>query len=278
MVLTTLYAALALAQAPATTAQTFYRAAQGNERKVSLRVDDASLKDVLSKLPKVDYVVDADAFKARRITLSLTDVTTTEALDAIAAAIDAHWETVGGVRVLKKGAGFGINSTGFHTFTFPSTKDFPSLNGKSFRALPPDAFKNLFKDGKTMPGLTPERTKEMQRALEEARKSLEDSRGEFEKAMERARLRGEGLRGPMGEETRKALERSRAGGDGAAHLDMDVDALLKSITPAQKELAKSQGYLKISDLTPEQRKMTGHDGTIEIRITRNGETLSIKNG
>lgn len=303
MVSTTLFLALALAQAPAlpVPVRSFYRATQENERRVSLRVSDASLKDVLSKLPKVDYVVDADAFKGRRITLSLTDVTTTEALNAIASALDAHWESVGGVRVLKKGAGLGFNGTGFRTFTVPSEEFQFFGDGKTqFRTMPRIEMKELFKDGKGFQGLSLEQEMDIQEALEEAQKHAleqpnldEKTRKAIEEAFKsqkesfRALQEANGLRGGAYEKARadiearrKAIEQSRRSADSVGRNEVEVDDLLKSLTPAQKDLAKSQGYLKLSDLTPEQRKLTGHtgDGTFDLTITRDGQTLKIKNG
>lgn len=247
MVLSTLFTALALAQTPPPARimpnGSVYRLATQTERKVSLHVKDASLKDVLSKLPKVDYAVDADTFKDRRITLNLTDVTVTTALNAIAAAIDAHWDTVGGVHVLKKGAGFGFGNSSFRSFALPS-QPFPGDGKFEFKTAP--RFE-LFKDGKGFQGFTPEQQKKIE-------KSLELSRKQFQALPDFQKLR--------------TLDSGTT----------NVDALLKSITLAQKEIIQKQGFLKLSDLTAEQRKFTGFsgDGSFEMTITRGKETLKIK--
>jgi Na+-transporting NADH:ubiquinone oxidoreductase subunit NqrC len=55
----------------------------------------------------------------------------------------------------------------------------------------------------------------------------------------------------------------------------DVKALMKSLTPAQRELQKSRGYLKSTDLTPAQLKMLPVSGTGDwsFTFTVDGEKL-----
>lgn len=60
----------------------------------------------------------------------------------------------------------------------------------------------------------------------------------------------------------------------------NVDRLLKSITPAQRELQARRGYLRPSDLTPAQRELLGSvsksgDWTIQYNV--NGQKLTIRN-
>lgn len=64
---------------------------------------------------------------------------------------------------------------------------------------------------------------------------------------------------------------------------VDSAKLLKSISPSQKELIKKQGFLKISDLTKEQKEMIFTDPKAEIKgdftfvLNLDGEKLTIKN-
>ncbi|GEM_PF-3242457 len=314
MALTTILAALALAQTPAPVPTLEIRrgsvtplATVQAGRRVTLRFDGASLKDVLKRLQKekIDFAVDADSFKDRKVTLSLTDVPLSAALDAIGSALDAHWETVGSVRVLKKGArsGFGtLDGNAFRNFTLPTMPALPKLDGagqkEALRALE-QAQKELA-DAK---GMNEEQRKTVLKALEEAQKNLAGQNFNFNFTMPKGVYDFKSTEGfknlspKDNEEFRKAMERIR---------DMDKDALsrsythtipiqgfdlksltlngrglgelLKSLTPEQKELQKKQGYLKPSDLTADQRKMAGLDGkgTVEITIVRNGETLKIK--
>ncbi|HLO99855.1 MAG TPA: hypothetical protein VK171_14770, partial [Fimbriimonas sp.] len=64
---------------------------------------------------------------------------------------------------------------------------------------------------------------------------------------------------------------------------VDSAKLLKSLTDGQKEIMKKQGFLKISDLTKEQKEMIFTDPKAEIKgdfsfiLNLDGEKLTIKN-
>lgn len=61
----------------------------------------------------------------------------------------------------------------------------------------------------------------------------------------------------------------------------DLKGLVNSLTKSQKELQAKQGYLKLSDLTPAQRKFLGGrenpTGKFELRIKIDGQEVVIKN-
>lgn len=320
MVLTTLFASLAVIQDPVNI--TALVPAQGSsngvitrlqEKKVSTNFNNASLKDVLNFLhkQKIDFAVDPDQFKDRRISLSLSEVPVSVALNAIASALDAHWDSISGVKVLKKGAGFPSNFRVFpggtingNTFVMPKgfdgkTFELKGLEGKNFdfktfdgqqgeamkKAM--DEMRKAMADQKfEFKGLDKAQSEEIQKAMEEARKAMANQKFEF-KGLDKAQT--EQMQKAM-EQARKAMANQKFdfktfdGKDwpkGSFILNgQNFGELTKSITPAQKELQTKQGYLKISDLTPEQRKMAGISGdgkgTIEITITRDGETLKIK--
>ena len=61
----------------------------------------------------------------------------------------------------------------------------------------------------------------------------------------------------------------------------EIKKLLDSLTPAQKERQKSQGFLKLSDLTSDQRKLIGGElkpgEKFDFKIIIDGKELVIKN-
>ncbi|MHB8637862.1 MAG: hypothetical protein ACYC96_15470, partial [Fimbriimonadaceae bacterium] len=59
--------------------------------------------------------------------------------------------------------------------------------------------------------------------------------------------------------------------------DQDLDGLMGSLTPSQRERMKQQGYLTPSDLTPGQRKMLGNvGGKFEIKVKSDKGEMTIK--
>lgn len=349
MVLTTLYAALALAQQPAATtiiqspkapaATTIYAPALARvtqDKRVSVNFNNASLKDVANFLrkQKIDFVIDPDQFKDRRLTVSLSDVSTSTALSAIANALDAHWERVGEVRVLKRGGGFGPgadtffrSAPGFATPAFPRTPDMkfyqvPGMDKKAFEEMQKameKAQKDMKFEFKDFKGLDKGQQEEVRKALEGARKDMDKARKEMErsrvefrnfdgarvygldkesleelranaragrsrvygldaKTLEQLRSNNRTLDGRTNLFDKKTLEELRAKGRSLSINGKNMGDVMKSLTPAQKELHKKQGYLKSSDLTAEQRHILGitGEGTFDITIVRDGETLKIK--
>lgn len=76
------------------------------------------------------------------------------------------------------------------------------------------------------------------------------------------------------EKARQEMERARR-----IHVD-NIRKLLDSLTPAQKDLAKKQGHLKLSDLTPEQRRLLDIQGNADDSMTLSysidGKSITIK--
>jgi hypothetical protein len=320
MVLTTLFAALTLfqqptsttvIQAPAPPAAPYFVRTQ--DKRISLNFNNASLKDVANFLrkQKIDFAIDPDQFRDRRLTVSLSDVSSNTALSAIASALDAHWERVGNVNVLKKGTGFGQGfSSDFRwapqgSFNMPPMPKMPDMkfyqgqgmDKKSMEEIQKameeaqKAFKNQQFQFKEFKGLDKAQQEEIRKALEGAQKEMERSRiqlrsldggkvyGLDQKTLDQLRSNGKILDGTrIYGLDKKGLDELRTRKRIVMADRSHIDELLKSITAEQKELQKKQGYLKVSDLTPEQRNMMGikGDGTIEITIVRDGETLKIK--
>jgi len=61
--------------------------------------------------------------------------------------------------------------------------------------------------------------------------------------------------------------------------ESDFESLLKSLTSAQRDTLKSRGYLTPKDLTAKQRRYIGSSlkGKFEIKYTRDGDSITIKN-
>ena len=115
-----------------------------------------------------------------------------------------------------------------------------------------------FKEIKDFKGMTPKEKAELEKELSNLHKDLKKT---FD-----------------GKEW-KELENFK--GKGFFMNDANFSELLRSLTPAQKEKHKKQGYLNLSDLTPAQRKMlgsSGNEGSFTISFSKDGEKVTIKGG
>lgn len=71
----------------------------------------------------------------------------------------------------------------------------------------------------------------------------------------------------------------RTPGTSIGVVEGDASKLFASLTAAQKEKQKSQGFISASDLTPQQRKMLGigsQMGKWTIKLVHNGQELTVK--
>lgn len=154
---------------------------------------------------------------------------------------------------------------------------------------------NHFKEMKDFKGMSPkekaELEKEMQKLHLDLKKSfdgmhfkeLRDFKGmspkekaDLEREMQKLRL---DLKKSF--EGKEFKELKELGGKGFMLNGANIKELIKSLTPAQKELQKKQGYLNFSDLTPAQQKMLGGfsgSGSFTISFSENGEKITIKGG
>ncbi|MEQ1820931.1 MAG: hypothetical protein ABL949_00285 [Fimbriimonadaceae bacterium] len=118
--------------------------------------------------------------------------------------------------------------------------------------------------------------KEARTFTEESKKVTRDTRSaakDAEKMAKEARV--------FTEQSQKVAKDSRAFSERAQVIRAeitDLKALMKSLTPAQRELQKSRGYLKASDLTPGQLKMlpVAGSGDWSFSFSIDGEKLSIR--
>lgn len=263
-----------------------------NERRVSVRFENTPVRDVLRWMTRegINFLTTDDQLPAdRRVTLNVTDRPLREVLNALGEALGGRWESRNGLYVFRRGASFGfaprsaeeLRAFGdsfqiqpgkpgeLRVYGFsPDNEAMKKLreemrkNPRSFgpdseamkklreemknkvRILPPDgnsSFYYRFGDGDVRK-LNPEEMKKFRARVETQMKELRDMPG---------------------------VVRVRAA---------DIAGLLKSLTPAQREKHKNQGYLTPEDLTPEQRRMLGsmgERGEFRMIVTRDGETITI---
>ncbi|MFZ4507775.1 MAG: hypothetical protein ACOYON_08795 [Fimbriimonas sp.] len=142
-------------------------------------------------------------------------------------------------------------------------------------------------------GMTRAQRAEMDRALADARKQMDEAHREMEKAFKEDGPESKRMREEM-DRAFKDMERTHQeegkfefrglGAEGApARPPISIRvpefrSFAGSLTPSQKAKHKKQGYLKLSDLTPAQRKKLGVTGSgkFEIRFNENGTQLVIK--
>lgn len=193
----------------------------GMDKKVSANFQSATVADVLKWVSKqgVNFVVNDEELKPKRVTMNLKDVKLHEALSGLADVLGAHWQTKGSMLVLRAGGGMAF-----------SRAISPATSGSGF---------NYSIDQKR-------KMSDMARVLEDTRRGISE---------------------------RYRAPEMRIG---------SLKELIQSLTPAQKELHKKQGYLKWSDLTDAQRKLAepgiekraDQSFTFEIKIDK--ETWKIK--
>lgn len=282
------------------------KAVRASIRSVSANFRNAPISDVLSWLKKqgVSYVMDEGIVRNKRISLNIENQPVSSVMDAIAAAMDGHWTRRGSIYVYRPGAGPFQGMTFATPDVFVAPKGNLDMKGlKDLRidpkvfAMPDKGAMKEFKNFMPMPAqpfawkgiddkeLAERISKEVQDALKDSKvndpafwerfgKELQES---IQKNLEK---HPEMMRGFVTPGDLKDLKELRiyANGDGATVRALDADKFMASVTPAQKELMKSQGYLKPSDLTPAQREMLDlHEGTnISLSFEVNGEKIVIK--
>lgn len=289
------------------------------QRKVSVSFSHASAGEVFEWLSKngADFIAaDSEIPKDVSITMSVQDQPIGEVVDALASAMGGHWERRGGIRVFRKGEGFGVwNPQGLaevrafgqgggkvRAFEAPRVRAFGDTKAPfmvpDVKVFTSPEWKENFKD-------MPEVRIETQKALEEAMKARGESMKDFEKSMADARKELEKAQREHPEAFREGQNWGTfvvpgkgeafiyrngkpAPGFGRARTfaptigfgsDRDVTRLLESLSPDQKELNRRQGYLRVRDLTSAQRRMIGVKENSKgwmIKISRNGEDLTIK--
>ncbi len=316
---------------------------KGMDRKVSVHFNDASASDVLAWLGKqnVNFVASSESLPKSRITMNLSGVPLSEALESVAEALGGNWQVKGSTLIFRHGMSLFTPGQNF-SYAMPGDmfgrngfKAFGDLkgiepkvfnfDGKSLKSLPGmdgKAFKmdeKWLKDMKTMDGkvfeLNDKMLKELQQKGKDGKPFVLDGKtlGDLKKLQGDGRalwlddkalkdlMKQKGADGKMlwlDEKSMKDLmdKNGKIMGDmkarglfekdffkGFTFKKVDAGKFLKSLSPGQKELMKKQGFLKISDLTDEQRGMIfdnpkgemPKDFTMKFNV--DGESVTIKN-
>ena len=193
-------------------------------------------------------------------------------------------------------------------------KEHPeAFNGKVFISPDGDKFTHMWvmpdmehmKELHEMPGMDAAARKEMEQALTESRKAMDESGMEMratKKAMEQARVEMEKMRKEHPDMFNGKTFVMPHGADGkmfqykwdsdglkgskdfapqvwVTRSSGDMTKLLSSLSPEQREKNRRQGYLHASDLSAAQRKMLGTPSSGKgwtITISKNGESITVK--
>ena len=222
---------------------------------VSVRFHDSKVGDVLSWLERqnVSFMVADPGLKDREITLSIQDQPLDSVIDSIATALGGHWERKGAIRVFKEGSwgDFGM-------FQAPNMK----ILEKGLDGLPP-------LDMKTLPALPNDQQFQFNYTVPDT-KTLQD----LEKRMQDFGKLGPGSHRDIVESNGKDREYTFKVRGGS-----DLETFVKSLSSKQKDLMKSKGYLRIGDLTEEQKSKLGIEGNpehFEIQYMKDGQTVIVR--
>ncbi|MDX2064978.1 MAG: STN domain-containing protein [Fimbriimonadaceae bacterium] len=243
-------------------------------KRVSAKFNQANARDIVNWLTSngVNFVLDDDELPIKKsISMNLVNQPLGEVLQAIGTALNGRFVRRGEIYVFRP----GVDPEAF--FWAP---------GRSPRLPSP------------MPPIPP-LTKEQRKGLldQEGTQRFEFNREEFEKAFKDfdKKFNSEEFRKAFKDfetkfdaeafgkqfkdlEFRMESDFPRAFGVVPDVNGTNIDALLKSLTKAQKEKQAKQGYLTPEDLTAEQRRMLSKDlkGEYTIEIRRDGQVFRLQ--
>ena len=281
---------------------------KGMDRLVSVHFNNASAAEVMKWLSKqnVNFVANVDKLPKTHITMNVAHVPLAEALETVAESLGGSWQVKGSTIVFRMGMfgatpfsfttppsmkGFGGEFPG-NTQLFGDMKAFSKVDpkmleqfkafgkgGKTFEfKMDPkmmEQFKSMGKDGKTFENKMDPKTLDQFKAFAKDGKFFEYKMDP--KMMEQFKAKSkDGMAFAFGS------DKNWLGAKGQMFKKLDADKLLKSLTKSQRELNKTQGYLKFSDLTDAQRAMMFDGSTKELpesftfMISSNGEKVTIK--
>ncbi len=236
---------------------------KGMDRKVTVKFNNASAGDVLKWLTKqnVNFVANTDTLPKSKITVNLSNVPLHEALGAVADALGGAWMVKGSTLIFHTG---GVRFSPFATtrnYTFPS---------EGFRTIDPRAFKMQPLEGRAFAYSFDEK----------AYKDLGKLKG----------LDGKTFNYQFDDKAFKELKRFNEKDDALGRINgtfgfkkVDAKKFLDSMSATQKDLMKKQGYLKVSDLTEDQKKMIFDNPIGELpkeftfMLNLDGQKVIIKN-
>lgn len=254
-------------------------------KKVSVRID-GTVADVAKWLTEqgISFVIADQNLSQKRVMVNVVDQPLRVALDALSEALGGTWQKKGDVYVFR-----GRDTADFFRYerydpkAAPDAKGkievVPKLEGRTFEFKMPDLKWDELKDAKGRKLSEAER-KQMEQALKKADEAMKKVHESMKKALEEARKSGRTrvflaepefftIKPFTNAEKAKIKDFSTSG----------MGKLLKSLSPAQRELHKKQGYLTPKDLTAEQRKMLPDmQGDWNITVIIDGEKLSLRSG
>ena len=212
-------------------------------KRVSATMNDASMDAVLEWLRKtgVNFVIESGSPAARaRLNLNINNQPLEKVMDAIASAVGGEW--------VKHGDVYSLRSGGFPAP--PAFMEMPPMGEHEMRAWSEEFAPKIREH---LEGLGPE--------IERFRMELPEMRelGELKEL--------------------KELELMPELRDFKLHMPKleNIEKLMETLTPRQKELLKSQGHLNTKDLTDSQKKLLEELGSLggKLRLHQGGEGPTI---
>lgn len=259
------------------------RRLKGMDRKVSLQFTNANASDVLKWLGKqnVNFVANTDTLPKTKVTVNLKNVPLSEALETIAESLGGAWQVRGSTLIFRTGIrsfmsapavapgqrffgddaraygkafGFNGQNDAFRSFNLDKNYKFDgkalqnlkSLDGKAFNLQAFPEFKGKLYDLKSLPEFKGKTLNG---------KVYDDFKGKALTLDSKAFGQMKDLKFT----TPGTLSFGTTG-----FKKVDGEKLLKSISNAQKDLMKKQGFLRVSDLTSEQKAMIFTDPKADL--------------
>jgi hypothetical protein len=232
---------------------------KGMSKSVSVNFENKTASDILKWMSKqgVNFAVNVDSLPKNRISMHMTNAPLHDVLSAVADVLGGQWSLRNNTLIFNQGHSFRAFAPGFEFQPFAPIE--VPVNGSGLKPLGKHMVEH-----EVVKGL---HEKALRRFGEEMPKVL----GEVERvrAAEMPRIREE-IERVRAIDTPKAREAKR----------IEVKNFMNSITKEQKELMKTRGYLKISDLTEAQKALINYDpkstGKFEMQISVDNEKIVIK--
>jgi hypothetical protein len=238
--------------------------AQGPSTRLSATMNNASMEDVLEWLRRtgVNFVIDAgDPASRARLNVNVNNQPLKDVMDAIASAVGGAW--------VKHGEVYSLKSRGMFGATAPSIPfdGEPGAFGESFGPKIREHLRDF--NEKEMRAFGESLAPKIKEHLRE----LEEFGPEFEKHFEKFEMELPEM---------KEFHMPKLPEMPNMKLIMpkmeNVDKLMKSLTPTQKELLKSKGHLTPEDLTAAQKELLKGMGGLKgnMRFHKDGEEFSMR--
>ena len=229
-------------------------AGKAYDKKVSIRFNNSPIDKVIGELVKqgISFAMDDDRLpKGKRLTLNAVDKRIGDVLFAIGEALGGHWVERKGFLIFKPGMRMAFNTQ------FDANE--MQLDMGKFQMDMENFAKEMEKDAKSG------RMKAFRLEM--------DGPGKFKMLKDMEIDREKKVKILKAPAAPKPPVEAKVQAD-------NVDKFLASLTPAQLEKHKANGYLVFSDLTPEQVKMLGVEvpegASMEMVFVKDGNKFVIK--